>query len=410
MSTCAEQRFCARTSPSDPRRSPDTAGDGVTEASPLGQPALRSVLVVGTGLIGTSAALALVAAGVDVHLVDADEGRARLAADLGAGRVGQPTEDPDLVIAAVPPAAVAAVIQAFSRTYLQSTFTDVASVASIPQRDIESLGGSIAQRYVGGHPMAGRERSGPAAARPDLFLDRPWVLTPTVLSSGPALDHAVALVRLCGADLVQMSPPRHDEAVALVSHVPQLVASLTAARLDGRPDDLVALAGQGVRDVTRIAASDPGLWTGILDANAAAVLPVIRELQAQLNEVEAALSTLAATPLSTSLDIEQAMSRQIALSTLLGVLGEGNAGYARIPGKHGGRPAEFAIVTVLVPDRPRELARIFAAAGDADVNVEDVVLEHASGHPVGTVMLYVQPAAVPVLVQALTEQGWTVHA
>jgi prephenate dehydrogenase len=165
-----------------------------------------------------------------------------------------------------------------------------------------------------------------------------------------------------------------------------------------------------VRDVTRIAASDPDLWTDILDANAAAVLPVLRQLQAQLGDVEAALSALADAPVSTSLDIEQAMSRQIALSTLTNVLGEGNAGYARIPGKHGGRPAEFAIVTVVVPDQPRELARIFAAAGDADVNVEDVVLEHASGHPVGTVTLYVQPAAVSVLVRALTEQGWTVHA
>jgi prephenate dehydrogenase len=368
------------------------------------------VLIVGAGLIGTSAAQALVAAGVQVNLIDADEGRARLAADLGAGRAGLPDEEPDLVVVAVPPAAVAVVISTLSRTYLQSTFTDVASVASIPQRDVESLGGSIAQRYVGGHPMAGRERSGPAAARPDLFRDRPWVLTPTVLSSPLALAHATALVRICGADLVQMSPPRHDEAVALVSHVPQLVASLTAARLGGRPEDLVALSGQGVRDVTRIAASDPALWADILDANAAAVLPVVRELQEQLGQVAGALAALASAPASTTLSIEEAMSRQIALSTLLDVLSAGNAGYARIPGKHGGQPAEFAIVTVVVPDRPRELARIFAAAGEADVNVEDVVLEHASGHPVGTVMLYVQPAAVPVLVQALTDQGWSVHA
>jgi prephenate dehydrogenase len=371
---------------------------------------LRSVLIVGAGLIGTSAGLALVAGGVDVHLVDADEGRARLAADLGAGHAGLPDREPELVVAAVPPAAVALVIATYSRSYLQSTFTDVASVASIPQRDIESLGGSIAQRYVGGHPMAGRERSGPAAARPDLFLDRPWVLTPTSASSPLARQRAVALVQACGADLVQMSPQRHDEAVALVSHVPQLVASLTAARLRGRPDELVALAGQGVRDVTRIAASDPALWSDILDANAAAVLPVVQELQAQLRDVEEALTTLVRAPLSTSRDIEELASRRTALSTLTRILDEGNEGRASIPGKHGGRSAEFSIVTVVVPDRPGELARIFVAAGESQVNVEDVVVEHAAGHPVGTVLLHVQPAAVPVLVRALADQGWSVHA
>jgi len=258
--------------------------------------------------------------------------------------------------------------------------------------------------------MAGRERSGPAAARPDLFRDRPWVLTPTVASSPLALERAVALVLGCGADLVEMSPQRHDEAVALVSHVPQLVATLTAARLRGRADELVALAGQGVRDVTRIAASDPSLWSDILDANAAAVLPLVRELQAQLRDVERALETLAQMPLSASRHVDELASRQTALSTLTRALDEGNEGRARIPGKHGGRPAEFSIVTVVVPDRPGELARIFAAAGEAKVNVEDVVVEHASGHPVGTVLLHVQADAVQVLVGALTDQGWSVHA
>jgi prephenate dehydrogenase len=370
---------------------------------------LGSVLIVGAGLIGTSAGLALAAAGVDVHLFDGDERRALLAADLGAGRAGLPDEEPDLVVAAVPPASVAVVIEAFARTYLHSTFTDVASVASIPQRDIESLGASVARRYVGGHPMAGRERSGPAAARPDLFRDRPWVLTPTAASSALARERAVALVRACGADLVLMSPDRHDEAVALVSHVPQIVASLTAARLRGRPGELVALSGQGIRDVTRIAASDPALWCDILDANAAAVLPVVREFQAQLREVEVALTTLAELPQSTSQDVGQLLSRQAALSTLSQAFDEGNQGRSSIPGKHGGRPAEFSIVTVVVPDRPGELARIFLAASEAQVNVEDVVLEHASGHPVGTALLHVQPAAVPVLVRALTDQGWSVH-
>ena len=97
------------------------------------------------------------------------------------------------------------------------------------------------------------------------------------------------VVRVCGADLVEMSPARHDEAVALVSHLPQVVATLTASRLRDRDADLVALAGQGVRDVTRIAASDPGLWTEILDANAVALSGVLSELQAELALVSEAV-------------------------------------------------------------------------------------------------------------------------
>ena len=130
--------------------------------------------------------------------------------------------------------------------------------------------------------MAGRERSGPTAAQPDLFRDRPWVLTPSDGTDPQVLAIARRVVRICGADLVEMTPARHDEAVALVSHLPQVVATLTASRLRDRDADLVALSGQGVRDVTRIAASDPGLWTEILEANAAAVFEVLSELQAEL--------------------------------------------------------------------------------------------------------------------------------
>ena len=108
--------------------------------------------------------------------------------------------------------------------------------------------------------------------------------------------------------------------------------------------------------------------------------------------------------------MDEAVSRQAALSVITSVLEHGNAGRARIPGKHGGRPTEFAVVTVVVPDRPGELARIFVAAGEADVNIEDVTLEHAAGHPVGTVLLHVREASVPALVAALTDSGWSVHA
>jgi len=364
---------------------------------------LQSALVVGAGLIGTSVAMALTDAGTAVWIEDVDQGRARVASELGAGRTGRPPEEPDIVIVAVPPGAVGSVVQELSGIYLRCIFTDVASVASIPQADVESLGHDVAQRFVGGHPMSGLERSGPAAARADLFRDRPWVLTPGRESSQRALGRARAVVAACGADLVEMSPQRHDEAVALVSHVPQLVSSLTAARLEDQPEDLVALSGPGVRDVTRIAASDPDLWTGILDANASAVLPVVEDLRRQLDDVAAALATLASRGAGSD---EQEQARASVRRALAG----GVRGRARIPGKHGGRPTQFAVVTVVVADQPGELARIFAAAAAASVNIEDVTLEHASGHPLGSLLLQVQAGSVGALVEALSREGWTVHS
>src|SRR3954454_9386771 len=385
-----------------------TGEEGV--AAGPGEPAVAvsTVLVVGTGLVGTSVALALRAANVAVHLVDQDDRLARLAADLGAGTAALPTTEPQVVIVAVPPTAVAPVIARYAGLYLNTIFIDVASVATKPQQDVDALGAEIGRRYVGGHPMAGRERSGPTAAQADLFRDRPWVLTPTPQTPPRVLELARRVVSMCGADLVEMTPVRHDDAVALVSHLPQVMATLTASRLRARDDDLVALAAQGVRDVTRIAASDPRLWTEILDANAVALAELLLELQAELALVSDAVQTLAGEAKSTSRDVDESASRQDALAVLASVLEHGNQGRARIPGKHGGRPTEFAVVTVVVPDRPGELARIFVAAGEAGVNIEDVTLEHAAGHAVGTVALHVREGSVHPLAAALTDSGWSV--
>ncbi len=130
-------------------------------------------------------------------------------------------------------------------------------------------------------------------ARADLFEGRPWVITPSGGADELTLRRVRALVALCGADVVFADAGRHDEAVALVSHAPQVVASLMAARLVQADADLVALAGQGIRDVTRIAASDAALWTEILAGNAGRVAPVLEPLAADLDAVRNALSALA---------------------------------------------------------------------------------------------------------------------
>lgn len=364
---------------------------------------LSSVLVVGAGLMGTSVALALRARGVAVRLSDRDPATSRLAVALGAGEQARPDDPPtDLAVLAVPPGAVAPLLAQLQARGAAAAYTDLASTKGSPQRAVEATGCRAAD-FVGGHPLAGRERSGPGAARADLFEGRPWVLTPSPVTAERTLARGLALARLCGATPVVMDPDAHDRAVALVSHAPQVLASLVAARLTGASDAEVGLAGQGVRDVTRIAASDPGLWREILASNAGAVAEVLAGVAADLAGVLAALQEVAAAP------APDAGAADPRLEPVVRALREGNAGRARLPGKHGQAPARYATVPVLVPDKPGELARLLTDTGEAGINVEDMTIEHSPGQPVGLVHLYVRPGVAEELVAALRTLGWAVH-
>jgi prephenate dehydrogenase len=363
----------------------------------------RSVLVIGTGLIGTSIALALRERDVTVWLSDRDQAAARLAADLGAGTVlpedGVP-HPADLAVLAVPPAAVAASLAHAQAAGQARWYTDVASVKSLPLRQARELGCDLS-RFVAGHPLSGRERSGPAAARADLFLGRPWVICPLPEASAGAVAAATGLVACCRAEVVKLAPHEHDEWVALVSHAPHLVASAMAARLASAPDGALGLAGQGLRDVTRIASGDAVLWTQILAANAAPVAEVVSAVAADLAAAAETL-TAAAHPATGS---EQAA----ALKALTGLLEEGCAGAAKVPGKRGKPARQDTIVQVVIRDQPGELARLFEAAGSAGVNIEDVGIEHSPGLPVGVAELTVRPGSAARLTQALSAAGWPVR-
>jgi prephenate dehydrogenase len=371
-------------------------------AGPHAAPSIRTVVVVGSGLIGGSVGLALRAQGVDVVLRDRDEHSAARAADLGAGRVGSLSAPADVCVLAVPPGAVARVLREVQAEGLALAYTDVSSVKAVPQAEVDASGAQ-ASTFVGGHPIAGRERTGPGAARADLFEGRPWVLTPSARSSQAATARVARLVELCGAAAVIMDPDSHDRAMALVSHGPQLVASAVAARLAEADSGSVGLAGQGLRDVTRIAASDPDLWTGILAGNPGPVADVVEGVVADLARVASALRQLASTG---GAGAEEAAAGRAVVRRLLS---EGNAGRARVPGKHGAPVMKFAAVPVVVTDRPTQLARLFADAGVAGVNIEDVTIEHSPGSQVGLVELAVRPEDADRLTSALRVGGWTVH-
>jgi prephenate dehydrogenase len=349
------------------------------------------VLIVGTGLIGASMGLGLREQGCEVWLADADEGAAQVAESRGAGRRGRPQSDPDLVIVAVPPAFAPSTISEALSTYLTSTVSDVVSVKAQLQRDIEGLGSDMS-RFVPGHPLAGLEVSGPAAARADLFADRVWALTPTAATDPARVAMVTAVVESLGAVVVLTTPEAHDLAVALTSHTPQVVSSLVAAGLEPLADGDVRLSGQGLRDVTRLASSDPELWTDILVNNAA---PVAAALDGLIARLAAVRDGLRAGP-------GGAPSVRSALAA-------GVSGSRKVPGKHGSRPVVYAIVSVVVPDRPGELGRLFAAAADTGVNLEDVRIEHAAGRPTGLVELSVTPDAASALVEGLREGGWEIR-
>lgn len=357
----------------------------------------RRVAVLGAGLIGTSIGLVLAELGVEVLLADRDPGMVRLAVDLGAGTALSDRHDEpvDLAVLAVPPGAVPATLLDAQKRGVAQFYTDVASVKERPLTEAARLGCDLSV-FVAGHPLGGRERSGPLAARAGLFLGRPWVLCPSPESGSAAVEMVTALVHACGAAPVTMGVAEHDRAVALISHAPHVVASAMAARFAHASADYLGLTGQGARDVTRIAAGDPALWLDILSANAHPVADVLDEVALDLARTAAGLRVAAPTgePHGPVADL----------------LVQGAAGHGRIPGKHGCRPNRYATVPVLIPDRPGELALLFQAVGVAGVNIEDVVIEHSPGRSVGVVELSVSPESVLPLAQELRARGWSVPA
>lgn len=345
------------------------------------------VRIVGTGLLGASIGHALVGRGVDVILHDASRANVTLAIDYGAGRRAAAGDAPGLVIVAVPPDVTADVIAAELSAWPDAVVTDVASVKSAILEDLTAVGADLT-RYIGSHPLAGRERGGAISARADLFIGRPWVITGTGANRRIVED----LVLDLGAVPVTMTAEEHDASVALVSHVPQVVSSLLARRLGDAPEPAVGLAGQGLRDTTRIASSNPELWVQILGANAAPVVDILRAYRDDLDTVLAALD-----------NPDAPGARRAIAETLAG----GNAGVARIPGKHG-QANHYSQLVIMVDDKPGELARLLTEIGEAGVNMEDLRLEHSPGAQIGLAEISVLPEVEERLATELEARGWKI--
>jgi prephenate dehydrogenase len=256
------------------------------------------IAVIGLGLIGGSLAQALARAGHDVLAFDTDPGTratARTAAtqDRGAGRWDVVASLPaalayrDLVVLAVPPPAVPAVLAEVGAAGFAGIVTDVTSVKTPVQAAAEAYLGRAT--FVGGHPMAGRETGGFASARPDLFAGCAWALCLPGPAALPAwLDVADVLTRL-GARVVPTTAAEHDRAVATVSHVPHLLAAALVDAAAGEPLALTLAAGS-FRDGTRVAATPAALSAAMCAGNAAAVRQALRMVVDSLEEADRILA------------------------------------------------------------------------------------------------------------------------
>ena len=349
------------------------------------------VRVVGAGLLGTSIGLGLTARGIDVILADASPTNLSLAIDYGAGRAARTDDAPQLIVVCVPPDVTAEIVARELEAFPDAIVTDVAGVKLAPLTELKARGADVS-RYLGSHPLAGRERGGPLAGRADLFIGRPWVVAAHDAISYQRATALDDLILDLGATLVEMTPEEHDRGVALVSHVPQVVSTLMARRLTDGPASALNLAGQGLRDVTRVAASDPELWVQILGANPEPVREILLALRDDLDRFIDALADPAA----------PGARRQVAEE-----IAGGNTGVARLPGKHG-QDRRYSVITVMVDDTPGQLARLFNEIGEVGVNLEDLRLEHSPGAQIGLAEISILPETLSRLTTELAARGWRI--
>ena len=351
-------------------------------------PKLRHVRIVGSGLIGTSIGLALRKNGIQVTMIDKSSSAQSLARDLMGETGSSPSKTlpVDLVLIATPSSAITEVIEGEIASNLDATFMDVASIKAKPSLDV-SRSVLPSSRFLPSHPMAGREVGGAESARSDLFQGCIWAFDPTGVEPD-SLYLGLELISACGATPLSISAEDHDRAVAIASHLPQMISTLLARQLESTSSSYLDLAGGGLRDTTRIAASSPALWSEILSQNSQALRPLLEKVLADLTEVTANLE-----------------NRDYLFDFVQG----GNRGRARIPGKHGGLSRYYTYLPVVIEDKPGQLAALFDQCAAAEVNIEDLSIEHSPEQFTGLITLALSEVDARKLFAHLEAAGWKVH-
>jgi prephenate dehydrogenase len=354
---------------------------------------IERVAVVGTGLMGTSVALAAVRAGASVTGWDVDPPTTARAAAVGgftgAATLEEAVRDAELVVVCTPIPMIADCVAAALSTTTDAIVTEVGSIMDSVAREVaERADQADLHRFVAGHPMGGSERSGPEHASPSVLDGIVWVLSATGSTDPAAVEVVERWVSGLGARPVRMPADRHDRLVAFVSHLPQVAStalmSLAASEEADEPEILLLAAG-GFRDLTRLAASDASLWSSILLANrvqiAEAIDLYVERLQLLREDVvesrgEAVRSTFA-----------RAKEARLRLATK--------------PQVRSG----VAVLQVEAPDRPGALAELTAILAEGEVNIEDLQIVHSPEGGRGTVHLTVAAAAADDATEVLTGAG-----
>jgi prephenate dehydrogenase len=342
--------------------------------------------VVGCGLIGGSVGLALRAAGWHVTGDDQHPERAERALTLGCLDAVGFDDSAALTFLCTPVHAVAdAAAKALVATAeIGGVVTDVGSVKAAMVDTIDD------PRFVGGHPMAGSEQEGVDGADASLFAGATWVLTPNDSTDPQAFARVRSAVASFGADVVAIAPDRHDQLVALVSHVPHLTAAALMGLADRAATEhatLLRLAAGGFRDMTRIAAGHPGIWLDICEANADAITATLDDLVAALTRLREVVATT---------------DRDALLDTLT----LARAARVNLPARAAGRPDRVVEIRVPVPDKPGVLAEVTTLLGELDVNIADLEIAHSAEGTRGVLLLLVDADQADLVRGALFARGY----
>ncbi|MGC2175433.1 MAG: prephenate dehydrogenase/arogenate dehydrogenase family protein [Acidimicrobiales bacterium] len=350
-------------------------------------PNSRRAHVVGLGLIGSSLALALgehdwLVTGSDLDPTVTE------AALTGGIIVGSELHDETSLVIVATPASVVAETASKILADHDAAAMIVTDVAGVKEAIVDEVADP---RFLAGHPMAGSELRGLAGARGDLFQGCTWVLTPTPHTKPETYGTLHGILRELGANVVAVDAGNHDRLVAIASHVPHLLAGALmneASRVAEQDAILLQLAAGGFRDMTRVAAGDPGIWPDILFENRDAISQSLQALEDRLANLRVALST---------------NDRDAVAADLL------NAASARrqLPGR-ALHSENLAYLRVALTDEPGRLAAVTMAASEMLVNIYDIEIAHRIEGTSGTLLLAIDERQAELFRQALIERGFEV--
>jgi prephenate dehydrogenase len=347
------------------------------------------ITIVGAGLLGTSIGLRLKEQGITPKFIDLKEKNQKIASDLVKGLEGNVAHNieakPQLFIIATPPETIFSLISELYSPDINQTFIEISGIKSELEVELDDFS-EIKQRVVMVHPMAGREISGAEAARADLFVGRSWVVVQHEDYDPARYQLGQELGELLGSAILTRTVMEHDQAITLVSQMPQLIASTLASLLAGRATEL-ELAGQGLRDMIRIADSDSNLWSSLFIRNNSFLTKELSRYIDKLTEFKEALQG----------------SNQSGIAS---IMRDGKDGKALIPGKHGGVKRDYQFVAVVIADKPGQLSSLLIEAQQSGVNIEDISIEHSPKQETGLIKLAVAKNNGEVLAQHLELAGW----